>query len=34
MTHALTGVLLVEDDAGDAILVGECLREAGSPTTT
>ena len=31
MTHGLTGVLLVEDDEGDAILVRECLREAGLP---
>ncbi len=29
MTHGLSGVLLVEDDEGDAILVRECLREAG-----
>ena len=29
MTQSLSGVLLVEDDEGDAILVRECLREAG-----
>jgi serine phosphatase RsbU (regulator of sigma subunit) len=29
MTHSLSGVLLVEDDEGDALLVRECLREAG-----
>ena len=29
MTQSLTGVLLVEDDEGDAILVRECLLEAG-----
>jgi len=29
MTQTLSGVLLVEDDEGDAILVRECLREAG-----
>ena len=29
MTHHLSGVLLVEDDEGDALLVRECLREAG-----
>jgi serine phosphatase RsbU (regulator of sigma subunit) len=29
MTQSLTGVLLVEDDEGDALLVRECLREAG-----
>jgi len=31
MAHTLRGVLLVEDDEGDAILVQECLREAGVP---
>jgi serine phosphatase RsbU (regulator of sigma subunit) len=29
MTHSLSGVLLVEDDEGDALLVRECLRETG-----
>jgi serine phosphatase RsbU (regulator of sigma subunit) len=29
MTQSLSGVLLVEDDEGDALLVRECLREAG-----
>ncbi|HRD62908.1 MAG TPA: SpoIIE family protein phosphatase [Nocardioides sp.] len=29
MTHNLSGVLLVEDDEGDALLVRESLREAG-----
>jgi serine phosphatase RsbU (regulator of sigma subunit) len=29
MTQSLTAVLLVEDDEGDALLVRECLREAG-----
>jgi len=29
MTQSLTSVLLVEDDEGDALLVRECLREAG-----
>ena len=29
MTQNLSGVLLVEDDEGDALLVRECLREAG-----
>ena len=29
MTQSLSGVLLVEDDEGDAILVRECLRDAG-----
>ena len=29
MTQSLSGVLLVEDDEGDAILIRECLREAG-----
>jgi serine phosphatase RsbU (regulator of sigma subunit) len=29
MTQSLLGVLLVEDDEGDALLVRECLREAG-----
>ncbi len=29
MTQSLSGVLLVEDDEGDAILVRECLRESG-----
>lgn len=29
MTQTLSGVLLVEDDEGDALLVRECLREAG-----
>jgi serine phosphatase RsbU (regulator of sigma subunit) len=29
VTHSLSGVLLVEDDEGDALLVRECLREAG-----
>ena len=29
MTQSVTGVLLVEDDEGDALLVRECLREAG-----
>lgn len=29
MSQSLRGVLLVEDDEGDAILVQECLREAG-----
>jgi serine phosphatase RsbU (regulator of sigma subunit) len=29
MTHSLSGVLLVEDDEGDALLIRECLREAG-----
>jgi serine phosphatase RsbU (regulator of sigma subunit) len=29
MTQHLSGVLLVEDDEGDALLVRECLREAG-----
>ena len=28
MTQSLSGVLLVEDDEGDALLVRECLREA------
>lgn len=31
MTQAVSGVLLVEDDEGDALLVRECLREAGVP---
>jgi serine phosphatase RsbU (regulator of sigma subunit) len=29
MTQRLSGVLLVEDDEGDALLVRECLRDAG-----
>jgi serine phosphatase RsbU (regulator of sigma subunit) len=29
MTQTLSGVLLVEDDEGDALLVRECLRDAG-----
>ena len=29
MTQSLSGVLLVEDDEGDALLVRECLRDAG-----
>jgi serine phosphatase RsbU (regulator of sigma subunit) len=29
MTQSLSGVLLVEDDEGDALLVRECLSEAG-----
>jgi len=29
MIQSLSGVLLVEDDEGDALLVRECLREAG-----
>lgn len=29
MNVSLSGVLLVEDDEGDALLVRECLREAG-----
>ncbi|GAA5141935.1 SpoIIE family protein phosphatase [Nocardioides marinquilinus] len=29
MAQSLSGVLLVEDDEGDALLVRECLREAG-----
>lgn len=29
MNQTLSGVLLVEDDEGDALLVRECLREAG-----
>jgi serine phosphatase RsbU (regulator of sigma subunit) len=29
MTQAMTGVLLVEDDEGDALLVRECLYDAG-----
>jgi serine phosphatase RsbU (regulator of sigma subunit) len=29
MTQSLSGVLLVEDDEGDALLVRECLRVAG-----
>src|SRR3954468_1372609 len=29
MTHSPSGVLLIEDDEGDALIVRECLREAG-----
>lgn len=29
MTQSLAGVLLVEDDEGDALLVRECLKDAG-----
>ena len=34
MTQSLSGVLLVEDDEGDALLVRELLARRGSPTTT
>jgi serine phosphatase RsbU (regulator of sigma subunit) len=31
MTQSLSGVLIVEDDEGDALFVRECLRDAGIP---